>query len=62
MLGPDYFFGDYMQDHLKEPGFMVPERRDAWISQRLKSAQEAMPGWLSAVRELYGMSFLFRCN
>ena len=54
VLGPDYFFGDHIQDH-QEPDFKLPERRDAWILQMLKNAQEAMPRWLSAVKETYGM-------
>jgi hypothetical protein len=57
VLGPDYFFGDHMQDHT-EPDFL--EHRDEWFVQKLKRAQEAMPEWFSTVRETYGMAS-FHC-
>jgi hypothetical protein len=53
VLGPDYFFGDYMQNHT-EPGFI--ERRTAWLAHRLKEAQAAMPQWISDVTAMYGMA------
>jgi hypothetical protein len=53
VLGPDYFFGDYMQNHT-EPDFL--DRREEWFSQILKKARAAMPEWLTTVRETYGMA------
>lgn len=55
VLGPDYFFGDYMHNHT-EPEFL--ERRDAWFVAKLKAARTAYPAWLSAVKEEYGIYFL----
>lgn len=56
VLGPDYFFGDYMQNHT-EPDFLG--RRDAWFAQLLKKARAAMPEWLNTIREMYGPHALY---
>lgn len=50
VLGPDYFFGDAVPNHL-------PNRdREAWISAARAPATEAFPKWLNAVKALYGES------
>jgi hypothetical protein len=48
VLGPDYFFGDAVpnQEHGRD--------RDAWIMASRKSAIDALPAWLDAVKVKYG--------
>ena len=48
VLGPDYFFGVYIQD--------LPEDRDkfAWAHEVLPPAVEAFPKWFDAVKATYG--------
>ena len=55
VLGPDYFFGDYMHNHT-EPDFL--EQRDDWFLAKLKAARAAFPAWFSAVKGQYGMCLL----
>ncbi|KAG9310231.1 dienelactone hydrolase [Chiua virens] len=48
VLGPDYFFGQYIQD--------LPEDADkpAWAHKKLETAIEVFPKWLDAVKAKYG--------
>jgi hypothetical protein len=50
VLGIDYFFGDPIHRHRDDPNF----DREAWIVKSAAQAKEALPKWLSAVRETYG--------
>ncbi|KAF7972742.1 hypothetical protein HWV62_17098 [Athelia sp. TMB] len=50
VLGPDYFFGDPVQNHDDEEGF----DRQAWIAKSRRQADACVPGWLEATREKYG--------
>jgi len=50
VLGPDYFFGDPIQNHDNEEGFDRP----AWIAKSKKQADECVPKWLEAVKEKFG--------
>lgn len=48
VLGPDYFFGDSVPNHL-------PDRdRQAWIDNSRQPAIDAFPAWLDAVKGKYG--------
>lgn len=51
VLGPDYFFGDPVQDHSGEAGF----DQSAWAAKSKKQADECVPRWLEAVKEKYGL-------
>lgn len=53
-MGIDYFFGDPVYIHHEDPTFDRP----AWMSNAKKLAADAVPKWLDAVRETYGMSKL----
>ena len=48
VLGPDYFFGNAVPNH--PPGF----DRHVWVQQAMKSAIDAFPAWLDAVKAKYG--------
>jgi len=50
VLGPDYFFGDPVQNHNGEEGF----DRAAWFDKSVKNAAECVPRWLEAVKQIYG--------
>jgi dienelactone hydrolase len=50
VLGPDYFFGDPIQNHANEEGFDRP----AWMAKSKKQADECVPKWLEAVKEKFG--------
>jgi hypothetical protein len=50
VLGPDYFFGDPIQNHTNEEGWDRP----AWIAKSRKAAEECVPRWFEAVKEKYG--------
>ncbi|TFK23903.1 alpha/beta-hydrolase [Coprinopsis marcescibilis] len=50
VLSPDYFFGDPVQNHDGEPGFNQTE----WLDKSVQQANDSVPGWIRAVRELYG--------
>jgi len=50
VLGPDYFFGDPVQNHTNEEGWDRP----AWIAKSRKAAEECVPRWFEAVKEKYG--------
>jgi len=50
VLGPDYFFGDPVQNHNGEEGF----DRSAWFDKSVKNAAECVPRWLEAVKQIYG--------
>jgi hypothetical protein len=50
VLGPDYFFGDPIQNHTNEEGW----DRQAWIEKSKKAASEYVPKWFEAVKEKYG--------
>jgi len=50
VLGPDYFFGDPIQNHSNEEGF----NRGAWMAKSQKIAKECVPRWLEAVKQIYG--------
>ncbi|KAJ3507360.1 hypothetical protein NLJ89_g6349 [Agrocybe chaxingu] len=50
VLGPDYFFGDYISLHMNDTNFQaVP-----WIQNKTVIAREAIPEWLGAVKQKYG--------
>jgi hypothetical protein len=50
VLGPDYFFGDPIQNHMNEEGWDRP----AWMAKSRKAAGELVPKWFEAVKEKYG--------
>ncbi|TFK21082.1 alpha/beta-hydrolase [Coprinopsis marcescibilis] len=50
VLGIDYFFGDPIQDNQGRPGF----NQTAWFNKSRKQAEESLPKWLAAVRQIYG--------
>lgn len=56
-LGPDYFFGDPIQNHKDEEGF----DRAAWSAKSKKQARESIPRWLEAVKEKYGQPHANYC-
>ena len=51
VLGPDYFFGDPIQNHTDEEGW----DRAAWMTKSRKGADECIPKWFEAVKEKYGL-------
>lgn len=53
MLGPDYFFGDPIQNHDNEEGF----DRGTWMAKTKKGADECVPRWFAAVKEKYGLAY-----
>jgi hypothetical protein len=58
VLGPDYFFGDPIQDHDNEEGFDKP----AWMAKSKKQADECVPKWLEAVKEKFGLQHPIFCS
>ena len=55
VVGLDYFFGDTIDLHNEEASF----DRNAWFAKSRKQATEATPGWVKAVREIYGARLAF---
>ncbi|KAF9042292.1 dienelactone hydrolase [Panaeolus papilionaceus] len=55
VLGLDYFFGDPIQRHSKESNF----NRDAWFSKSRELSEKAIPRWVEAVRDMYGVDAKF---
>lgn len=47
MLGPDYFFGDSVDNH-------PADQQMAWIASAVQPAQDAFPPWFAAVKEKFG--------
>ena len=54
MLGLDYFFGDPISNHSGDDKFDM----QAWLKKYRGEAAEATPGWIKAVREIYGEHYL----
>ncbi|TFK21073.1 alpha/beta-hydrolase [Coprinopsis marcescibilis] len=50
VLGPDYFFGDPIQNHDGEAGFNQTE----WMDKSIQQADANLPGWITKVKETYG--------
>ncbi|PPQ68866.1 hypothetical protein CVT24_007675 [Panaeolus cyanescens] len=55
VLGMDYFFGDPIQLHSKEPNF----DREAWFKKSRELSKAAIPKWIKGVREMYGTDAKF---
>jgi len=50
VLGLDYFFGDRLEELMKQPDF----DRETWRKKVDALAREYTPGWVEAVRQRYG--------
>ncbi|KAF5311414.1 hypothetical protein D9611_011522 [Ephemerocybe angulata] len=56
VLGPDYFFGDAITQHVYEnfqsfdPNFVLA----TWVAKSRAQAEAALPAWIEAVRQRYG--------
>ncbi|KAF5312968.1 hypothetical protein D9619_003749 [Psilocybe cf. subviscida] len=55
VLGLDYFFGDPISGHRGHPDF----DQEAWLKKYREKAAEATPGWIKAVREIYGEGAIY---
>jgi len=51
VLGPDYFFGDPIQNHNNEVGWDQAE----WMGKSRKKAVECIPKWVEAAKLIYGL-------
>ncbi|KAF5311524.1 hypothetical protein D9611_011551 [Ephemerocybe angulata] len=56
VLGPDYFFGDAITQHVYEnfqsfdPNFVLA----TWVAKSRAQAEAALPAWIEAIRQRYG--------
>ncbi|KAF6758362.1 hypothetical protein DFP72DRAFT_887389 [Ephemerocybe angulata] len=59
VLGPDYFFGDAINQHVYEnfqsfdPNFVLA----TWVAKSRAQAEAALPAWIEAIRQRYGYCF-----